>query len=108
MPPQPLAEDEGIVNSRPPEKDLGEKAKRRKGEKVKEIRFSHGFFPFRLFPFYPFRPFYFFNHPIMARSFLPTSSMGCSASWRRRALNTGRRAWFSRIHSLANSPVCTS
>jgi hypothetical protein len=34
MPPQPLAEDAGMVNSRPSEKDLGEKgekAKRRKG-----------------------------------------------------------------------------
>jgi hypothetical protein len=38
---------------------------------------------------------------IMARSFLPTCSMGCSLSWRRMVLKKGRPAMFSRIHERA-------
>src|SRR5205085_11948831 len=45
---------------------------------------------------------------IIARRWAPTASIGCSADWRRRALKTGRLAWFSRIHSLAKAPVWIS
>src|SRR5438093_235140 len=43
-------------------------------------------------------------HDIMARSRLPTSSIGCSASRRRIARNPARLAWFSSTHSRANWP----
>src|SRR5450759_146961 len=45
---------------------------------------------------------------IMPRSSLPTVSIRCSLPWRCSALNTGRLAWFSRIHSRANSPLWIS
>ncbi len=48
--------------------------------------------------------FYLCSQGIMLRSFLPTSSIICSSPMRLRALYTGRPAWFSRIHSRANSP----
>ena len=50
--------------------------------------------------FYP----YFFSQGIISRNSLPTISSGCSSSMRLRALNVGRPAWFSRIHSLAKVP----
>ena len=57
-------------------------------------------------PFTPLLPIkiYLLSQGIIALSFLPTSSISCSASWRREALKLGRPAWFSNIHSRAKVP----
>src|SRR5688500_10016669 len=47
-------------------------------------------------------------HGIMPRRRLPTSSIGCSADRRRRALKDGLPALFSSIQSRAKRPDCMS
>lgn len=46
----------------------------------------------------------FFNQLNIARKSLPTSSILCSASLRRKAVNPGLPDWFSRTNSRANCP----